>query len=172
MDLVTVLGTIDPTLKYVPFDDLTSLSIRGIVEVIPKLFHGLLVDPATIRQRKKGKQIDDFLFPRLFAGDLRACLDDLLGSVTFDSSLENEVKRLGAHPSRFHEEIGGLVAAIQGALFLVGRYSAIGCVGDHEGYFLLPPVALWHDEWAEAARELSQPSATVRLLSSFGYAPA
>ncbi len=170
MDLVTVLGTIDPTLKYVPFDDLTSLSVRGIVEVIPKLFHGLLVDPATMRQREPGKQIDDFLFPRLFAGDLRFRLDELLGSVTLDSALEGEVKRLAAHPSRFHEEIGGLVAAIQGALFLLGRYSAIGCTGDHEGYFLLPPVALWHDEWAEATRELS-PNSTVRLLSSFGYVP-
>ena len=89
-----------------------------------------------------------------------------------DSALESEVKRLAAHPSRFHEEIGGLVAAIQGAPFLVGRYSVIGCAGDHEGYFVLPPVALWNDQWAEAARELTQPSSVVRLFSSFGYAPA
>jgi hypothetical protein len=168
MDLVTVLGTIDPTLKYVPFDDLTSLSVRGIVEGIPKLFHGLLVDPVTMRKGKGKKQIDDFLFPMLFTGELRSRLDDLLGSVRFDAALEGEIKRLAAHPSRFHEEIGGLVTAIQGVLFVLGRYSAIGCVGEHEGYFLLPPVALWHDEWAEATRELSEPNSTVRLLSSFG----
>src|SRR5438046_2700591 len=103
MDLVTVLGAIDPTLKYVPFDGLTGVRVRGIVECIPKLFHALLVEPAMLRQRKG--QIDDFLFPKLFAGDLRSCVDELLGSLKFDTSVESELQRLAANPSRFHEEI-------------------------------------------------------------------
>ncbi len=172
MDLVTVLGTLDPALKYVPFDGLSSLSVRGVVECIPKLFHGLLVDPDTVRDRKGSKQLDDFLFPILFAGELRPRIDDLLGSAKLDPALEGEIKRLATSPSRYHEEIGGLVTALQGTLFILGRYSAVGCVGEHEGYFLLPPVAFWNDEWADATRELSEPGSTVRLISSFGYAAA
>src|SRR6266568_9744 len=169
MDLVTVLGAIDPALKYVPFDELGGVRVRGIVECIPKLFHALLVEPAVLQQRKG--QIDDFLFPKLFAGELRSSLDELLGSVKLDAELESEIRRVAASPSRFHEEIGGLVAAIQGALFVLGRCSAIGSSGDHEGYFLLPPIAFWHEEWAEAARRLSEPHATVRLLTSLWHVP-
>ena len=169
MDLVDVVRKLVPDSHYIRFEDLNDPNARGMIECIPKLFHALLLDPAIVQQRSS--QIDDELFPRLFVGNMRSCLDELLGSFTLDEDLEAELRKLAAKPSSFHEEIGAIVAALQAVLFLIGRCSAVGCTGDTEGYFVLPAMALWDERWLEALRSVAHRDKSVRMLATLWDQP-
>lgn len=169
MDLVQVLREVVPELEYIRFEDLNNPKVRGIVECIPKLFQALLVDAAIVQQRTV--QLDDHLFPQLFAGDLRPRFDRLLGSFKLSQELDAEVVRLATNPPKFHEEIGGIVAALQAAIFLTGRASVVGCSGDTEGYFVLPAVAFWNDEWFEAFRRVAKKDESVRIIATLWDQP-
>jgi hypothetical protein len=169
MELLEVLQSLAPDLSYIRFEDLNDPNAHGVIECIPKLFHALLVDPATVQQR--AVQIDNDLFPQLFAGGMRGRIDDLLGSFSLDQQFESELRRLAASPSMFHEEIGAIVSALQCALFLTGRCSVVGCSGDKEGYFVLPAIALWDEQWVDAFRSIAKRDETVRLIATMWSQP-
>ena len=141
------------------------LPLRSVVEVYPKATLALL-SSTDLRQNRpaanrfKG-QLDDWLFPKLFANPTPAlpeflsrteppvmsCLKALALDLLLTSEFLGEAQRLSRlrRPFPRREPIRAFTAAFQGLLALRGGACLVGAPGEQEGAILLP--AIWHPEW-------------------------
>ncbi len=150
MDLVSIIADLNQEMNYISLLDFMNGKKKGIIEIIPKLTQSLLVPKLSVTGRGKNK-IDDYLFPRLFdtTGDDRIYLDNALDNWRLDHKLESVIGLIAQRPKKYHEELASIIAAVQGAMLLIGRASIVGFCGENEGYYLLPQIDRWHPFWKD-----------------------
>lgn len=149
MSFITSLREVFHRNQYVRLIELRNEKWAGAIEVIPKLTQALLLPQSAIVDRPRRAKIDDHLFPILFLRN-RDVIRRILKGFSFAPSTHTFIKEASARPSSYHEELAAFVAAFQGLLCLIGSASAIGQVGDSEGYFALPCRQFWHEDWRSA----------------------
>lgn len=165
MELVNLICEMDNRKKYISVADFVLGQKSGIIEIIPKLTQALLVPRASVIGRGKAK-IDDYLFPRLFSanGDNRCFLDNALDEWKFTGDLEFLIDTLASRPKKYHEEFAAVVSAIQGAMLIIGKASVIGFLGANEGYYVLPQVHSWHEEWRDTFIDVKSGFTDIQII--------
>lgn len=144
------------------------LPAQCLVEVLPKATLALLLSREMAENRPATNdflgQLDDWLFPRLFAprrlengetgpesGQLRSRIEEVLEWLAPGYRVAPEVIREATRISRLRrphsrrEPLRAFTAAFQAALALAGAACLVGAEGDGEGSLLLP--ARWHPDW-------------------------
>lgn len=116
-----------------------------IFEIIPKLTQTLCADYHFFIDRPKKFQIDNYLFPHTFNDGSRFL--SAFNGINFSDDLLKEIELFKSNPKYYHEELAGLIAALQGVLFLMDRFCVVGFSGIYQGHFLLPDKMFWDDVW-------------------------
>lgn len=122
-----------------------SLSTYSAFEAFPNAFLAVLLDDAAFLEMpslKRGKKFD-WLYDEAIA---RGKLESLLLHIGWG----NQQVLSTIHNERDHEKRAALICLITAACISVQRYEAIGNLDD--GWFILPPRALWAG-WARKAAE-------------------
>jgi len=118
---------------------------KKVLEIIPKLTQTLTANYDHYMKRPRKSQIDNYLFPHTFKIDSRF-LKGFEG-YQISNKIFNEIKLYNTNTKYYHEELAGLIAAMQGALFSLNNYSNIGFAGDNQGHYLLPNIKYWDPVW-------------------------
>ncbi|MBF8982785.1 hypothetical protein IZY60_04450 [Lutibacter sp. B2] len=126
----------------------SKLEKKSIIEVIPKLTQALPLESQLLVSRPKNSQIDNFLFQYTFENG--SCFRNCFGDISFSEDIELLIDKYTSNTKKYHEELAGLLAALQGVLYTLGSYSIIGFEGSHEGHYLLPPIESWNSDWETA----------------------
>lgn len=139
---------------------------KCLVEVLPKATLALLLEREMAENRPATNdflgQLDDWLFPRLFAprrleddetGLVRSRAEEVLEWLAPGYRLAPEVIREATRIARLRrphsrrEPLRAFTAAFQAALALAGAACLIGAQGEGEGSLLLP--SRWHPDWEQ-----------------------
>lgn len=143
-----------------------ALPARSLVEVLPKATLALLLPREMSENRPATNdflgQLDDWLFPRLFAprrpeneepGVVRSRIEEVLETLAPGYRLTREtlqeatrIARLRRPHSR-REPLRAFTSAFQAALALAGAAGLVGAEGEDEGSLLLP--SQWHPDWEQ-----------------------
>jgi hypothetical protein len=153
-------------LEMFPEGNAPELPAKSLVEVLPKATLALLLSREMAENRPATNdflgQLDDWLFPRLFAprrldseetGQVRSRAEEVLEALAPDYRLAPEVIREATRISRLRrpysrrEPLRAFTAAFQAALAVAGAACLVGAEGDGEGSLLLP--AHWHPDWEQ-----------------------
>jgi hypothetical protein len=157
-------------LEMPPEGSSTELPAKSLVEVLPKATLALLLSREMAENRPATNdflgQLDDWLFPRLFAprrldseetgkesGFLRSRAEEVLEALAPGYRLAPEVIREATRIARLRrpysrrEPLRAFTAAFQAALAVAGAACLVGAEGDGEGSILLP--ARWHPDWEQ-----------------------
>lgn len=131
--------------EYKLIDKLVQKDRKIIIEVIPKLTQSLLVEREILVDRPKNSQIDNYLFNHTFKvnSNFRCSFEKYM----FSEEVEYLIALYSTNTKKYHEELAGLLAALQGVLFSIDNYSIIGFSHAFDGHYLLPNLNYWNTHW-------------------------
>lgn len=121
---------------------------KVIFEIIPKMTQVLPIERNILIERPKNSQIDNYLFRYTFESNSKF-RKSFRGKV-FSKEIESLITKYINSEKKYHEELAGLLAALQGCLYVQNSYSLIGVDDEIDGCFLLPPIEMWSIEWKNA----------------------